>query len=100
LITNCWTPLEEQPIGWDPELNDGVRLNIRPFRTIPDIRKKGAGVLREKPNIHWKKDGGADVVSAPWHHLGQEYGGKPGDHINDHPISPAEKQSARANGQD
>ncbi|NMB70662.1 MAG: N-6 DNA methylase, partial [Bacteroidales bacterium] len=26
-----WKPLEQQPIGWDPDLNDGVRLNIRPF---------------------------------------------------------------------
>ncbi|NJL99827.1 MAG: N-6 DNA methylase, partial [Synechococcaceae cyanobacterium SM2_3_2] len=22
-----WKPLEQQPIGWDPDLNDGVRLN-------------------------------------------------------------------------
>ena len=26
-----WKPLAEQPIGWNPDLNDGVRLNIRPF---------------------------------------------------------------------
>ena len=26
-----WKPLHEQPIGWQPDLNDGVRLNIRPF---------------------------------------------------------------------
>src|SRR5690606_30297884 len=26
-----WKPLSEQPIGWQPDLNDGVRLNIRPF---------------------------------------------------------------------
>jgi len=23
-----WKPLEQQPIGWYPDLNDGVRLNI------------------------------------------------------------------------
>ncbi|MFA7020692.1 MAG: type II restriction endonuclease subunit M, partial [Bacilli bacterium] len=23
-----WKPLEQQPIGWEPDLNDGVRLNI------------------------------------------------------------------------
>ena len=26
-----WKPKHEQPIGWDPDINDGVRLNIRPF---------------------------------------------------------------------
>jgi hypothetical protein len=51
-----WRPLEEQPIGWEPDLNDGVRLNIRPFMTVPDVRLKGAGVLRNRPNIKWSKD--------------------------------------------
>jgi hypothetical protein len=45
-----WKPLHEQPIGWDPDLDDGVRLNIRPFVT--------AGILRSKVNVHWKKDRG------------------------------------------
>ena len=35
-----WKPLEKQPIGWDPDLNDGVRLNIRPFMTVGDVKKK------------------------------------------------------------
>jgi hypothetical protein len=47
-----WKALAEQPIGWEPDLNDGVRLNIRPFVT--------AGVLRSKFTIHWNKDRGAD----------------------------------------
>ncbi len=64
-----WKPLEKQPIGWDPDLNDGVRLNIRPFLSVPDVGKKGAGVLRDKPNIKWEKDRGKDVASAPWYHL-------------------------------
>jgi hypothetical protein len=33
-----WKPLHQQPIGWDPDINDGVRMNIRPFVE--------AGVLR------------------------------------------------------
>ena len=37
-------------MGWDPDLDDGVRLNIRPFMT--------ADVLRIKPNIKWEKDRG------------------------------------------
>ena len=91
-----WKPLEEQPLGWDPDLNDGVRLNIRPFLTVPDIGKRGAGVLRDKPNINWDKDRGKDVESAPWYHLGPEYGGKDGDRINDHHLTRAEKLTARA----
>lgn len=45
-----WKPLHEQAIGWNPDLNDGVRLNIRPFVT--------AGVLRSKFTINWNKDRG------------------------------------------
>ncbi|GGW57095.1 Eco57I restriction-modification methylase domain-containing protein [Alishewanella tabrizica] len=91
-----WKPLHEQPIGWNPDLNDGVRLNIRPFMKVADVGKKGAGVLRIAPKIDWKKDRGTDVPSAPWYHLGLEYGGKEGDRINDHHLSLAEKQAARA----
>ena len=90
-----WKPLEEQPIGWNPDLNDGVRLNIRPFMSVADVGKKGAGILRAKPNIHWKKDRGKDVESAPWYKLGLEYGGKEGDRINDHHLALAEKQASR-----
>jgi hypothetical protein len=85
-----WKPLEKQPIGWDPDLNDGVRLNIRPFLTVPDVGKKGAGVLRDKPNINYNKDRGKDVESAPWYHVFD------GDRINDHHLTLAEKRAARA----
>ncbi|MBO2644950.1 Eco57I restriction-modification methylase domain-containing protein [Shewanella algae] len=90
-----WKPLHEQPMGWNPDLNDGVRLNIRPFMQAPDVAKKGAGILRAKPNIKWAKDRGTDVGSAPWYHLGLEYGEKEGARINDHHISLADKQAAR-----
>ena len=90
-----WKPLQQQPIGWHPDLNDGVRLNIRPFLTVPDVGKKDAGILRDKPNIKWDKDRGKDVQSAPWYHLGPEYGGKEGDRINDHHLSLDEKRKAR-----
>ncbi|TOP14943.1 restriction endonuclease subunit M, partial [Vibrio parahaemolyticus] len=90
-----WKPLEEQPIGWNPDLNDGVRLNIRPFMLAKDVGKKGAGVLRGKPNIHWKKDRGTDVASAPWFDLGPVYGEKEGSRINDHHLTLAEKKAAR-----
>ncbi|MDW3640241.1 Eco57I restriction-modification methylase domain-containing protein [Vibrio sp. 1291-1] len=94
-----WKPLEEQPIGWNPDLNDGVRLNIRPFMLAKDVGKKGAGVLRGKPNIHWKKDRGTDVASAPWFDLGPVYGEKEGSRINDHHLTLAEKQKAREEAQ-
>ena len=45
-----WKDTHEQPIGWEPDLNDGVRLNVRPFVE--------AGVLRAPFNVHWRKDRG------------------------------------------
>lgn len=90
-----WKSLEEQPIGWNPDLNDGVRLNIRPFLKARDVGKKEAGVLRWKPNVKWTKDRGKDVESAPWYSLGLEYEGKEGDRINDHHLTLADKRAAR-----
>ena len=65
-----WKPIEKQPIGWEPDLNDGVRLNIRPFVE--------AGVLRKNPKINWNKDRGKDVASAPWYKVFK------GERINDY----------------
>lgn len=66
-----WKPLEQQPIGWEPDLNDGVRLNIRPFVE--------AGVLRNKFNVKWGIDRGKNPPGSPWgeirdndRHLGLE----------------------------
>jgi hypothetical protein len=53
-----WKPLEGQPIGWEPDLNDGVRLNIRPLIT--------ADVLRKKPNIKWGVDRGKNPPGFYW----------------------------------
>jgi hypothetical protein len=53
-----WKSLEQQPIGWEPDLNDGVRLNIRPFIE--------ADVLRKKPNIKWGVDRGKNPPGSPW----------------------------------
>ncbi len=47
-----WRGLDQQPVGWRPDLNDGVRLNIRPFVL--------ADVLRVKFNVKWAKDRGAN----------------------------------------
>lgn len=91
-----WKPLAEQPIGWTPDLNDGVRLNIRPFLYARDVGKKGAGILRCVPNIKWAKDRGKDVESAPWYTLGLQYDEGEGARINDHHLSLTEKQAARS----
>lgn len=91
-----WKPLTEQPVGWTPDLNDGVRLNIRPFLYARDVGKKGAGILRWMPNIKWAKDRGKDVESAPWYTLGLQYDEGEGARINDHHLSLAEKQAARS----
>lgn len=72
-----WKPLEQQPIGWEPDLNDGVRLNIRPFVE--------AGVLRTKFNIKWGIDRGKNPPGSPW---GEE-------RDNDKHLSLEEKRKAR-----
>jgi hypothetical protein len=57
-----WKPLAEQPIGWEPDINDGVRINIRPFMTAKPLgaRARGACILRTTPKIKWDKDRGKE----------------------------------------
>ncbi len=76
-----WKSSAEQPLGWDPDLDDGVRMNIRPFVE--------AGVLRDTPKIKWTKDRGADTPSAPWYPVFK------GERINDHHTKLSEKRDAR-----
>ena len=66
-----WKPLHKQPIGWTPDINDGVRMNIRPFMLAELSRgRKGAGVLRFPPKIKWTKDRGKEpkrpLEDFPW----------------------------------
>lgn len=65
-----WKPLHQQSIGWEPDINDGVRMNIRPFLSVPDVKTKGAGILRVKPKIKWEKDRGKEPKRSkdeyPW----------------------------------
>ena len=72
-----WKSLELQPVGWEPDLNDGVRLNIRPFVE--------AGVLRSKFNVKWGVDRGKNPAGSHW--------GEVRD--NDKHFSLEEKQTAR-----
>ena len=51
----------QQPLGWAPDHDDGVRLNIRPFLRAPlRLGLKNAGVLRRKPGVTWNKDPGKE----------------------------------------
>lgn len=68
-----WKPLSEQPLGWEPDLNDGVRVNVRPFVE--------AGVLRAKFNVKWDKDRGKNPDGT--------------DRLNDLHYTLAQKQAAR-----
>lgn len=68
-----WKLLHEQPIGWNPDHNDGVRLNIRPFVT--------AGILRSRVNVSWKKDRGINADGS--------------ERVNDLHFTLAEKRTAR-----
>jgi hypothetical protein len=72
-----WKSLEEQPIGWEPDLNDGVRLNIRPFVE--------AGILRTKFNIKWGIDRGKNPPNSYWGEIRD----------NDKHLTLAEKRIAR-----
>lgn len=77
-----WKSLAQQPLGWDPDLDDGVRQNIRPF-----IK---AGVLtHDLSKILKDKDRGNDVPSAPWYVVFN------GERRNDHHTTLAEKRAAR-----
>lgn len=67
-----WKPLHKQPIGWEPDINDGVRINIRPFMTAKTLNARGANacILRTTPKIKWDKDRGKepkrDKADYPW----------------------------------
>ena len=60
-------------MGWNPDLNDGMRVNIRPF--------VAAGVLASQVKIDWKMD------------MGKNSDGS--DRINDLHPTLAERRAAR-----
>lgn len=83
-----WKPLHEQAVDWHPDLNDGVRMNIRPFVE--------ADILRKKPSINWKKDRGNEPTRAkadyPWFWVGEKF---TGERVNDVHLTLAGKNAAR-----
>jgi hypothetical protein len=91
-----WKPLHEQPLGWEPDLNDGVRPHLRPWLTAtlaPHTKpKKGACILRVTPKIAYGKDRGKepsrDKTDFPWF-------ADSNDRENDIHLSLDEKRAAR-----
>lgn len=96
-----WKPLSQQAIGWHPDLNDGVRMNIRPFAT--------ADILRKRVKISWgpKADRGKEPQREKadypwfwtWDGVKQDFAGArdfDGNRWNDCHYSNAIKQAARA----
>jgi hypothetical protein len=67
-----WKSVQQQPLGWEPDLNDGVRLNIRPFMTARPLGARGlnACILRATPKVKWEKDRGKEPTRPaedfPW----------------------------------
>jgi len=66
-----WKPIKEQPLAWNPDSNDGVHTNIRPWITAARVhRANKPGILRVTPNIKYGKDRGKepdrDAKEFPW----------------------------------
>jgi hypothetical protein len=72
-------------------LNDGIRVNIRPFVK--------AGVLRKNPRIDWGKDRGREPEilrpkeQFPWFWKDGRF---TGERVNDVHLAKAEKRAARS----
>ncbi len=77
-----WKSLAHQPLGWEPDLDDGVRQNIRPFI-------KSGVLTHDLKKILKDKDRGTDVASAPWYPVLN------GERRNDRHTTLGEKRAAR-----
>lgn len=55
-----WKSIKDQAQGWHPDLNDGVRQNIRPFLLAGNVGKRGAGLFRAIPLALKDKDRGTE----------------------------------------
>jgi len=70
-----WKSLSEQPLGWNPDMNDGVRMNVRPFMEADVLQAKA------KFNVRWDKDRGKNPDGS--------------ERVNDLHYTRAEKETAR-----
>jgi hypothetical protein len=94
-----WKPLHEQPMGWEPDLNDGIRLNMRPWLHAKPYQepnqklKQGACILRVTPiKLPLGKDRGKEPLrdkgDFPWYATSQ-------DRTNDEHFTLEQKRAAR-----
>ncbi len=76
-----WKPLKDQARGWHPDINDGIRQNIRPFLLAGDVGKRGAGLFRTVPLALKDKDRGTEPTRPksdyPWFWCEEEPGTDP-----------------------
>jgi len=102
-----WKPLKDQAQGWHPDINDGIRQNIRPFLLAGDVGKKGAGLFRTVPLALKDKDRGTEPTRPksdyPWFWCEEEpvtdpIGGKEfvGNRWNNVHLTLARKKEARS----
>ena len=102
-----WKPLKEQAQGWNPDINDGIRQNIRPFLLAGDVGKRGTGLFRAVPLALKDKDRGTEPnrpkKDYPWFWCEEEPGTDPpggkdftGNRWNDVHLTLTRKKEARA----
>jgi len=76
-----WKPVKHQVQGWHPDINDGVRQNIRPFLLAGDVGRRGAGLFRTAPLALKDKDRGTEPerpkCDYPWYWCEDEPGTDP-----------------------
>ena len=90
-----WKPIHQQAVGWEPDLNDGVRLNIRPWLIAKphNPAKRDSCILRVTPiKAPLGKDKGKEPLREredfPWY-------ADSTDRNNDIHLSLDEKRAAR-----
>lgn len=90
-----WKPIHKQANGWEPDLNDGIRLNMRPWLMAKPYQaiKRDTCILRVTPiKLPIGKDKGkasdCDKVAFPWFTETQ-------DRNNDIHLTLDEKRKAR-----
>ena len=102
-----WKPIADQARGWRPDLDDGIRQNIRPFLLAGDVGKKGAGLFRAVPLALKDKDRGTEPERPkkdyPWFWCKEGPGTDPvggkefvGTRWNDVHLTLARKKAAKA----
>jgi hypothetical protein len=101
-----WKPIKDQAQGWHPDINDGIRQNIRPFLLAGDVGKRGAGLFRTIPLDLKDKDRGIEPTRSktdyPWFRCEDEPGTNPeggkepvGNRWNNVHLTLSQKQKAK-----